>query len=38
MSELEPDPARTQRVAERDAAHQQRVAEDVDEFALVRQP
>jgi hypothetical protein len=36
MAELEADPAYRQRIAERDAAHQARVAENADEFSLVR--
>lgn len=36
MAELEADPAYRQRIAERDALHAQRVAENADEFALVR--
>lgn len=36
MAELEADPVYLQRIAERDAAHQDRVAENAHEFALVR--
>ncbi len=36
MAELEADPAYRQRIAERDALHAQRVAENADDFALVR--
>ncbi len=36
MAELEADPAYLHRIAERDDAHQARVAQNADEFALVR--
>ena len=36
MAELDADPAYRQRIAERDAAHRERVAENADEFTLVR--
>lgn len=37
MAELEADPEYRQRIAARDAAHRERLAENANEFALVRQ-